>query len=92
MAKKSFFEKLGLVEGVAASEYEMPEKPNDNVLLVCSGVGDHYINGDLRCLIWLLLWMSLVRRLQRKFTTNSMRCFRMTILKKCRHRKQWIGL
>lgn len=24
MAKKSFFEKLGLVEGVAASEYEMP--------------------------------------------------------------------
>lgn len=48
MAKKSFFEKLGLVEGVAASEYEMPEKPNDNVLLVCSGVGDHYINGDFQ--------------------------------------------
>ena len=31
MAKKSFFEKLGLVEGVAASEYEMPEVANENI-------------------------------------------------------------
>lgn len=30
MAKKSFFEKLGLVEGVAASEYEMPEVADVN--------------------------------------------------------------
>lgn len=44
MAKKSFFEKLGLVEGVAASEYDMPDTTNE--LRVCSGVGDHYINGD----------------------------------------------
>lgn len=44
MAKKSFFEKLGLVEGVAASEYDMPNTTNE--LRVCSGVGDHYINGD----------------------------------------------
>ena len=44
MAKKSLFEKLGLVEGVAASEYDMPEATNE--LRVCSGVGDHYINGD----------------------------------------------
>ena len=44
MAKKSFFEKLGLVEGVAASEYEMPDTTNE--LRVCGGVGDHYINGD----------------------------------------------
>lgn len=42
MAKKSFFEKLGLVEAdkpTAAAEFE-------NELRVCSGVGDHYINGD----------------------------------------------
>ena len=45
MAKKSLFEKLGLVEGVAASEYDMPDTTNE--LRVCSGVGDHYINGDL---------------------------------------------
>lgn len=44
MAKKSLFEKLGLVEGVAASEYDMPDTTNE--LRVCSGVGDHYINGD----------------------------------------------
>lgn len=44
MAKKSLFEKLGLVEGVAASEYDMPNTTNE--LRVCSGVGDHYINGD----------------------------------------------
>lgn len=31
MAKKSLFEKLGLVEGVAASEYEMPEVADVNV-------------------------------------------------------------
>lgn len=43
MAKKSLFEKLGLVEGVAASEYDMPDTTNE--LRVCSGVGDHYING-----------------------------------------------
>lgn len=30
MAKKSFFEKLGLVEGVTASEYEMPEVADVN--------------------------------------------------------------
>ncbi len=30
MAKKSFFEKLGLVEGVAASEYDMPEVADVN--------------------------------------------------------------
>lgn len=30
MAKKSLFEKLGLVEGVAASEYEMPEVADVN--------------------------------------------------------------
>nr|DAV61933.1 MAG TPA: hypothetical protein [Caudoviricetes sp.] len=42
MAKKSFFEKLGLVESdepVGAPEFE-------SELHVCSGVGDHYINGD----------------------------------------------
>ena len=44
MAKKSLFEKLGLVEGGAASEYDMPNTTNE--LRVCSGVGDHYINGD----------------------------------------------
>lgn len=44
MAKKSLFEKLGLVEGVAASEYDMPDTTNE--LRVCSGIGDHYINGD----------------------------------------------
>ena len=44
MAKNSLFEKLGLVEGVAASEYDMPNTTNE--LRVCSGVGDHYINGD----------------------------------------------
>ena len=43
MAKKSFFEKLGLVEGVAASEYDMPDTTNE--LRVCSGVGDAYNNG-----------------------------------------------
>lgn len=37
MAKKSLFEKLGLVEGVAASEYDMPNTTNE--LRVCSGVG-----------------------------------------------------
>ena len=31
MAKKSLFEKLGLVEGVAASEYDMPEAADVNV-------------------------------------------------------------
>ena len=46
----------------------------------------------LRCLIWLLLWMFPVRRLQQKFITNSMRCFRMTISKKCPHRKLSTGL
>lgn len=40
MAKKSLFEKLGLVEGVAASEYDMPNTTNE--LRVCSGVGDQY--------------------------------------------------
>lgn len=40
MAKKSLFEKLGLVEGVAASEYDMPDTTNEH--RVCSGVGDHY--------------------------------------------------
>lgn len=42
MAKKSFFEKLGLVESdepVGAPEFE-------NELRVCSDVGDHYINGN----------------------------------------------
>lgn len=42
MAKKSFFEKLGLVESdepVGTPEFE-------SELRVCSGVGDHYINGD----------------------------------------------
>lgn len=42
MAKKSFFEKLGLVESdepIGAPEFE-------SELRVCSGVGDHYINGD----------------------------------------------
>lgn len=42
MAKKSFFEKLGLVESdepVGAPEFE-------SELRVCSGVGAHYINGD----------------------------------------------
>lgn len=43
MAKKSLFEKLGLVEGVAASEYDMPDTTNE--LRVCSGVGDAYNNG-----------------------------------------------
>ena len=43
MAKKSFFEKLGLVEGVAASEYDMPDTTNE--LRVCCGVGDAYNNG-----------------------------------------------
>lgn len=43
MAKKSLFEKLGLVEGVAASEYDMPDTTNE--LCVCSGVGDAYNNG-----------------------------------------------
>ena len=43
MAKKSLFEKLGLVEGVAASEYDMPDTTNE--LRVCSGVGDTYNNG-----------------------------------------------
>lgn len=41
MAKKSFFEKLGLVESdelVVTPEFE-------SELRVCSGVGDHYING-----------------------------------------------
>ena len=38
MAKKSLFEKLGLVEGVAASEYDMPDTTNE--LRVCSGVED----------------------------------------------------
>lgn len=42
MAKKSFFEKLGLVESDEA--IEAPEFENE--LRVCSGVGDHYINGD----------------------------------------------
>lgn len=36
MAKKSFFEKLGLVEGVAASEYEMPEVANENIEITFS--------------------------------------------------------
>lgn len=36
MAKKSFFEKLGLVEGVAASEYEMPEVANENTEITFS--------------------------------------------------------
>ena len=44
MAKKSLFEKLGLVEGVAASEYDMPDTTNE--LRVCSGVGDHYVSND----------------------------------------------
>lgn len=42
MAKKSFFEKLGLVESdepVGTPEFE-------SELRVCSGAGDHYINGD----------------------------------------------
>ncbi len=43
MAKKSLFEKLGLVEGVAASEYDMPDTTNE--FRVCSGVGDAYNNG-----------------------------------------------
>lgn len=43
MAKKSLFEKLGLVEGVAASEYDMPDTTNE--LRVCGGVGDAYNNG-----------------------------------------------
>lgn len=43
MAKKSLFEKLGLVEGVAASEYDMPDTTNE--LRVCSCVGDAYNNG-----------------------------------------------
>ena len=43
MAKKSLFEKLGLVEGVAASEYDMPDTTNE--LRVCSDVGDAYNNG-----------------------------------------------
>lgn len=42
MAKKSFFEKLGLVESDEA--IETPEFESE--LRVCSGVGDHYINGD----------------------------------------------
>ena len=42
MAKKSFFEKLGLVESDESAE--TPEFENE--LRVCSGVGDHYINGD----------------------------------------------
>lgn len=36
MAKKSFFEKLGLVEGAAASEYEMPEVANENIEITFS--------------------------------------------------------
>ncbi len=42
MAKKSLFEKLGLVESdepVGTPEFE-------SELRVCNGVGDHYINGD----------------------------------------------
>ena len=42
MAKKSLFEKLGLVESDEA--IETPEFESE--LRVCSGVGDHYINGD----------------------------------------------
>lgn len=40
MAKKSFFEKLGLVEGVAASEYDMPDTTN-------ASTGDDTINLSL---------------------------------------------
>ena len=36
MAKKSLLEKLGLVEGVAASEYEMPEVANENIEITFS--------------------------------------------------------
>lgn len=42
MAKKSLFEKLGLVE----SDEPVAAQETENVLRVCSGVGDHYIAGD----------------------------------------------
>ena len=42
MAKKSFFEKLGLVE----SDEPGGTPEFESELRVCSGVGDHYINGD----------------------------------------------
>lgn len=41
MAKKSLFEKLGLVES------EEPQRPESSgAIFMCNGVGDHYNNGD----------------------------------------------